>query len=98
MPNLKEFLKKSLSKLSERPNKKETGVPPAVTCHPCFQKLSAIIIFFVCRRERGFLHLLYLSRFVQITVGETILLELVCTRLLGKKVHIAVERADLRVL
>ena len=43
MPKLKEFLKKSLDELFERPNRKERGVPLLVTYHPRFYNLSAII-------------------------------------------------------
>ena len=43
MPKLKEFLKKSLDELFERPNRKETGVSLVVTYHPRFYNLSAIL-------------------------------------------------------
>ena len=46
MSKLKEFLKKSLDQLLERPNRKGTDVPLVVTNHPCFHNLNGIIKYF----------------------------------------------------
>ena len=40
---IKRVSEKHLDELFERPNRKETGVPLVVTCHPRFHDVSAII-------------------------------------------------------
>ena len=66
-----------------------------------FHNLSAIVRKYFCmpeRKLREFLHLLQLSYLVLVAVSKTILLELTFAHSLGKKVHFAVERADVKLI
>ena len=99
----KRVSEKSLDDLFDRLNRKETVVPLAVTYHPRFHNLSAIIrkyFTFVCSEEkvkRGFTP----ASFVSFRFGYSLRNHLVRAKvypLVREKIHFVVGRADVKLV